>query len=303
MDEGRLRYRELFLDSVDYVESGRKGEISDIRRLLSEYDPSYYPIIEPHLKNTNPRVRMEVVLLLSKLGERKAVERIKGMRVSDNDLVSGACLSYLKSIGDDDDAVSQLIETMRHANGPEFKKAAMKLRSLARPEDVDELRLMYGRVDDSLKGSVLQVLASIVARYPELDSKKHLILSKPVYPNEDELKRFLDKSIVYIDIRYRDNYSEDETISMDMYNKIASAFGKIQIRIYNEKANLKYYSDETSDMLKETEKLLVWAIEDLSSKEIIGVEKDDDGHSCPRCGGQMGRSISGWICPDCGHKE
>ena len=303
MDDGRLRYLELFLDSVDYVESGRKGEISENRRLVSEYRPQYYSVIEPHLKNPNAGVRKETVLLLSKLGERRAMDRIKEMRISDNELVSGACLAYLRAMGDDDDAVEQLLDTMRHTNGREFTAAASKLRTIAKDADIPEIREIYGQVNDDLKEPVAAVLNSIIARYPELEPKRYLIMSEPVYPNEESLVRFLDKSIVYMDIRYRDTYADSTSISAEMYNKIVSAFRKIQIRLYNEKANLRYYSKETKQMYSETEDLLLWAIEDLSAKTIQGAEKEADSHHCPHCGAKMGRSISGWICPECGQKS
>ena len=91
MDNGRLHYMEIFLDAVDFVESGRKGLISDNKELISRYDQTFYSILEPQLKNPDPRVRREVILLLTTLRERKALERIREMRFSDNDLVNGAC--------------------------------------------------------------------------------------------------------------------------------------------------------------------------------------------------------------------
>ena len=302
MENGRLRYLEVFLDSVEYVESGRKGAISENRELVSDYSPSYYSVIEPHLKNSDPRVRRECVLLLSKLRERKALETVKHMRLYDNDLVSGACIAYLHSIGDDDDAIPQLIETMRHNSGEEFKEAAKRLKRMARDTDVPAIREIYGQVRGDLKEPVMDILVSIIARYPELEPKRYLILSEPVYPNEDELVRFLDKSIVYMDIRYRDNYSEDPSIPLEVYNKIALAFRKIQIRLYNEDANLRYYSESTRKMYDETKELLLWAADDLSSKRVNGKVVEKDTHRCPHCGAAMGRSVSGWICPDCGHK-
>ena len=301
MENGRLRYLELFLDAVEYVESGRKGAISENRELVSNYSPSYYSVLEPHLKNTDQRVRRETVMLLSKIRERKALETIRDMRIHDNDFVSGACIAYLHAIGDEDDAVPKLIDTMRHTNGEEFKEAAAKLRKIARDTDVPAVREIYGQVRGEMKEPVMEILLSILSRYPELEPKRYLILSEPVYPNEDDLVRFLDKSIVYMDIRYRDNYSQSTSISLEMYNRIASAFRKIQIRLYNENANLRYYSGPTRKMYDETKELLLWAADDLSSKHIAGAAEKSTGH-CPHCGGKMGRSISGWVCPECGYK-
>lgn len=302
MENGRLRYLELFLDSVEYVESGRKGSISENRELVSQYSSSYYSVIEPHLKNSDPRVRRECVLLLSKVKERKALERVKHMRMYDNDLVSGACIAYLHAIGDDDDAIPQLIEVMRHTNGQEFKDAARRLRKMARDTDIPAIREIYGQVRGDLKEPVLDILSSIITRYPELEPKRYLILSDPVYPNENDLVKFLDKSIVYMDIRYRDNYSDEDSISLEMYNKIASAFRKIQIRLYNEDANLRYYSDDTKKMYEETKELLLWAADDLSSKRVNGKIIEKQTGRCPHCGAAMVRSLSEWVCPDCGHR-
>lgn len=302
MENGRLAYLTLFLDSVDYVTAGKKGEISENRKLVSLYEPSFYSVIEPHLRNSDARVRRETVILLTKLRERKAAERIREMRVSDNELVSGACLGYLEALGDDDDAVPRMLDEMRHSNGADFKRAAMRLRGIARAEDVDAIRVIYGQVEDELKQSVVQVLNAIIARYPELRPKEYLILSEPVYPNERKLRSFLDKSIVYMDIRYRDNYADDASIDIGMYNRIASAFRKIQVRLYNEKANLKYYSSETKEMFDEAGKLLIWAMNDLSSKDVIGAGSDDGDRHCPRCGCPMVHSLTGWTCPECGHK-
>ena len=300
MDNGRLRYIELFLDSVDSVECGRKGSISENRRLVSEYRSDYYSVIEPHLKSSSPRVRMEVVILLSKLKERKALEAVKHMRIYDNDLVSGACLAYLDAIGDEDDSIPKLIDTLRHTNGAEFKAAALKLRNMARDVDVPALREIYGQVGEDLKEPMMRILTSVISRYPELRSKEDLILSDPVYPNEKDLVRFLDKSIVYMDIRYRDNYSQESAVSLEMYNKMASAFKKIQIRLYNEKANLGYYSEETVRMYGDAEDLLIWAFGDLSSKDVIGGDTAKDTCKCPYCGGDMDRNAVGWNCPKCG---
>ena len=303
MDNGRLRYLESFLDSVDFVEAGKKGAISENRSLISGYEPSFYSVLEPQLKNPDQRVRREVVLLLSALRERKAIDRIKEMRISDNDLVSGACIAYLHAIGDEDDAIPRLIDTMRHTSGPEFNTSAARLRSMARDTDVPAIREIYGQVNDDLKPLVMNILSSIVSRYPELEPKRYLILSEPVYPNEKELVRFLDKSIVYIDIRYRDNYSNDDNIGLEMYNKIASAFRKIQIRLYNEDANLRYYSDDTRRMYRDAKDLLIWAFDDLSSKHVIGISSEKGTGHCPHCGAMMLHTATNWVCPDCGYKQ
>ena len=303
MDSDKLRYTQTFLDSVDYVESGRKGEISDNRTLVSDYRPEYYPVLETQLRYPHPAVRKEVILLLTKLRERKVLGRIREMRTSDTDIVSGACLSYLKEIGEADDAIPKLLDVMRHDSGRDFRTAASKLASIARDTDIPEIREIYGQVGEDLKGYVADVLRAIISRYPELSSKSYLILSDPVYPNEERFSSFLDKSIVYIDIRYADNYSGNGSISLEMYNKIASAFRKIQIRLYNERANLRYYSDDTRRMFDDAEDLLSWGMKDLMSKDVIGTDREKDTHHCSRCGGKMCNTLTGWICTECGSRE
>ena len=303
MVSGKLAYLQSFLDAVDDVESGRKGGISDSKGLISDYRPEYYSVLEAQLKNPSPAVRREVILLLTKLKERKAAERIREMRISDNDIVSGACLAYLNTLGEDDDAIPKLLDTMRHDSGRDFRTACAKLSRIARDSDIPDIRVIYGQVGEDLKGPVADVLRAIIARNPELTSKSYLILSDPVYPNEEKLRAFLDKSIVYIDIRYADNYSEQESISLEMYNKIAAAFRKIQIRLYNERVNLRYYSEDTRKMFADAEDLLSWGIGDLTSKHVIGTERENDTHHCSRCGGKMCNTLTGWMCTECGAKE
>ena len=303
MDSDKLRYTRSFLDSVDYVEAGRKGEISENRVLVADYRPEYYPVLEAQLRNPHPAVRKEVVLLLAKLKERKAIGRIREMRTSDTDIVSGACLSYLNGIGEADDAIPKLLDVMRHDSGRDFRTAASKLGTIARDSDIPDIREIYGQVDGELKGYVTDILRSVISRYPELRSKSYLILSDPVYPNEERFRSFLDKSIVYIDIRYADNYSGSGSIQLEMYNKIASAFRKIQIRLYNERANLRYYSEDTKRMFDDAEDLLSWGMKDLMSKDVIGTEREKDTHHCPRCGGKMCNTLTGWICTECGGRE
>ena len=104
-------------------------------------------------------------------------------------------------------------------------------------------------------------------------------------------------------VKYTDNYSEETDIPLNIHNRIASAFKKIQIRLYNEKANLKYYSKGTKDMYKEAEDLLLWAIEDLQGKGVIGVDNAAQSTFCPHCGTKMVHSLTNWVCPECGYKQ
>ena len=55
-------------------------------------------------------------------------------------------------------------------------------------------------------------------------------------------------------------------------------------------------------MFDEAGKLLIWAMNDLSSKDVIGAGSDDGDRHCPRCDCPMVHSLTGWTCPECGHK-
>jgi len=302
MESERLRYTQLFLDAVGYVESGRKGMISDNENLITRYKPAYYDILRPQLKNRSPLVVKETVLLLTKLGERQALDDVREIMYSDNGTINGACSAYLRVIEAEDDTIPKLLDVMRHDSGSEFRSAAMKLRRIARDVDVPAVREIYGQVRGDLKKPVMDILTSIIARYPELESQRHLILSEPVYPNEEKLNSFLDKSIDYIDRRYTVNYSDAETIRADIYNNIVTSFRKIQIRLYNEKANLKYYSAETKKKYDRTKDLLIWGAENLQEKEVLGTAAGESSGICPICGSKMIHSNDGWICIDCNRR-
>ena len=299
MENERLRYLRSFLDAVDYVESGRKGMISDNDGLITRYRPAFYDIIRPQLKNRNPLVVKETILLLSKLGERQALSDVREIMYSDNGTVNGACTAYLRAIEEEDDTIPKLLDVMRHDSGQEFRSAALKLRRIARDTDVPAVRELYGQVRGDLRRPVSDILTSIIARYPELESQRHLILSEPVYPNEEKLNSFLDKSIDYIDRRYTVNYSDAETVRADIYNNIVSSFRKIQIRLYNEKANLRYYSQDTVKKYDRAKDLLIWGAENLQEKEVVGSRAEGPSGICPICGSRMIHSNDGWVCIDC----
>ena len=56
-------------------------------------------------------------------------------------------------------------------------------------------------------------------------------------------------------------------------------------------------------MFSDAEDLLSWGIEDLTSKHIVGMDEENDTHHCPRCGGKMCNTLTGWMCTECGAKE
>ena len=302
MEDLRLRYLRSFLDAVEYVESGRKGMISDNENLITRYRPPYYDIIRPQLGNKNPLVVKETVLLLTKLRERQAVDDVRKIMYSDNGTVNGACTAYLNSMDVEDDTIPKLLDVMRHDSGQEFRSAALRLRRIARDTDVPAVREIYGHVRGDLKRPVVDILNSIIARYPDLESQRHLILSEPVYPDEKRFNAFLDKSEEYIDRRYTVNYSDAESIRIDIFNNIASAFRKIQIRLYNERSNLRYYSKDTERKYERVKELLLWGAENLQEKEVIGTGSGETSTRCPICGSKMVRSSDGWVCIDCGRR-
>ena len=302
MEDLRLRYLRSFLDAVEYVESGRKGMISDNENLITRYRPPYYDIIRPQLGNKNPLVVKETVLLLTKLRERQAVDDVRKIMYSDNGTVNGACTAYLNSMDVEDDTIPKLLDVMRHDSGQEFRSAALRLRRIARDTDVPAVREIYGQVRGDLKRPVVDILNSIIARYPDLESQRHLILSEPVYPDEKRFNAFLDKSEEYIDRRYTVNYSDAESIRIDIFNNIASAFRKIQIRLYNERSNLRYYSKDTERKYERVKELLLWGAENLQEKEVIGTGSGETSTRCPICGSKMVRSSDGWVCIDCGRR-
>lgn len=302
MEDLRLRYLRSFLDAVEYVESGRKGMISDNENLITRYRPPYYDIIRPQLGNKNPLVVKETVLLLTKLRERQAVDDVRRIMYSDNGTVNGACTAYLNSMDVEDDTIPKLLDVMRHDSGQEFRSAALRLRRIARDTDVPAVREIYGQVRGDLKRPVVDILNSIIARYPDLESQRHLILSEPVYPDEKRFNAFLDKSEEYIDRRYTVNYSDAESIRIDIFNNIASAFRKIQIRLYNERSNLRYYSKDTERKYERVKELLLWGAENLQEKEVIGTGSGETSTRCPICGSKMVRSSDGWVCIDCGRR-
>ena len=299
----RLDYLQYFYDCVDFVSSGRRGAICDDRDLILKYRPSYYDILQKQLSNPDPRVRIEIIKLLTALRERQALDDVRRLRMKDNENVASACLGYLAVLDEDDTVIPQLLDVMKHRDGNEFIAAARRMRSVGRPEDIPELRRIYGQVDREMADAVSKTISSIADRNEELIPKKRLLLSKPIFPDEKRFMSFVDSSTVYMDIRYRDSISERTRIKADTYNNIAEALRKIQTRLYNEKENLKYYSDEAREGYAQVEDLFLWVSDDLLSKEV-----DMSGSSagllyCPMCGNTMMRGKNGWTCPVCGSKN
>lgn len=299
----RLQYLEHFLDCVDFVSSGRKGAISEDKFLVKYYNQSFYSVLQKHLKNTDSRVRIEVILLLTKLRERLAIGDIRELRAKDNENVASACLAYLSSVDEDDKYIPDLMDELKHKRGSDFMKAAAKMRSIGRKEDVPELRTIYGQTDGEMRVAVKDALEAIIDRNDDLRQKKDILMSVPVFPDDKAFMRFLDSTTVYLDIRYRDNVFPKDEISVGTYNNVASALKKIQIRLYNEKDNLKWYPPEAKEGYNEVSDLLIWAAEDIRHKKVLYQDTNIIVHDCKACGSRMACSNGDWVCPECGNKE
>lgn len=299
----RMDYLQHFLDCVDFVSSGRRGAISEDRRLVAEYDPTYYDILQKHLGSTDQRVKIEIITLLTNLRERQAIGDIKELRITSNENVSNACVGFLYTMDTSDDYIPDLMDVLKHKRGSEFRNAASRMRSVGREQDIPELRKIYGQVDGEMREQMRDCLEGIIDRTPGLAKKKRMLLSVPVFPDEGRFMRFADDAIVYLDIRYRDNVSEKDIISSNVYNNIAKALRKIQIRLFNEEVNLRYYSDEARSTYDEVNDLFVWALDDIRTKKVsMDVPKAEmNAPDCSRCGNRMTYGKDGWRCPVCGN--
>ena len=153
-----------------------------------------------------------------------------------------------------------------------------------------------------MREQMRECIEGIIDRTPSLSKKKRMLLSVPVFPDEDRFMSFADNTSVYLDIRYRDNVSEMDMISSRTYNNVAKALKKIQIRLFNEEVNLKYYSDEAKAAYNEINDLFIWALDDIKTKKILmdTPTSDMDAPDCTRCGNRMTYSKNGWRCPICG---
>ena len=297
----RLEYLEHFLDSVEFVSSGKKGSISNDKWLVSNYQSSFFTIVEKHLRNTDHRVRLETVLLLTSVRERSAAQIIKEMRSRDNDNVSSACLGYLKVMGEDDELIPQLIETLDLKRGQEFRKAAMRLASVGRREDIKDIRRIYGQVDGEMREDIKKTLVAVIEKYDDLVTKKELLLTVPVFPNEKNFVSFLNSSEEYLDIRYRDRIAPRRKVSMETYNNVVRGLKKIRVRLFNESDNLVNYPQEYRERYDDLVDMLDWASRDIMEKEVDRTV--ETGTMCPKCGSKMAYGNDAWRCIECGHKE
>lgn len=298
----RMDYLGRFLDDVDFVLNGRRGGISEDRWLVRNYDPHFADIIIKHLDHQDPRVRSESILLLAEVKERSALDKVKWMRRMDKEMVTLACLAYLTGIEENDDLVPQLLIVLREGKGEEFRNAAAKMCSAGRPEDIGALREIHGGLQDERAALVREAIEAIVDRTPSLTGKKDLLLSLPVFPNEDAYSRFLDKATDYINLRYRENVSTRQRVSVGTYRNIVKALGEIRIRLYNEEPNLLHYHPADVDRHWELVELLEWAYRDLGQKELVDVDRRSVISRCPEYGNEMRLYNERWVCVECGYR-
>lgn len=299
MAVSRTDYLERFLSAVDRVVEGRPGGISEDRWLVNNYTGDMLPLVDKYLSADDERVRAETVLLLADVRERAVLGKVREMRQMDSERVRLACIGYLTSMQEDDDLIPQLFDVLEHRNGQEFRKAAMRMASVAREDDIPRLRRIYGQVAGEMRSDIKVVLDRVISRNPHLQSKRELILSVPVYPDESEFERFLDSATEYLDVRYREKVLPAEKVSLGTFNNVARALRKMRTRLYNEYDNLPYYGADKSDRYTDLVNLISWANSDLSKKEVVGSERRQS-HVCPKCGGMMVSYKGMWICPDCG---
>lgn len=293
-------YLERFLEDIDRVMGGRPGAVSDDRWLVNNYDPDKLRVVTPYLDFEDPRVRAEVITLLGNVRERGAYDKILGMRDREGDLVSMACLGYLSTLREDDEAAPYLLDIMDHARGDEFVNAARRLAGIARSKDMPRVRKIYGQVGGSMRDETRVVIERIISRDPELAKSREFLVSVPVYPDETKFERFLDSSIEYLDVRYRKNVLPKAEISSTTFNNIARAIKKMRIRLYNEADNLQFYGPDKEDRFHELSGLIKWASEDIGRKTVIASESPGKSRMCPGCGGMLVCYKGIWMCPDCG---
>ena len=120
---------------------------------------------------------------------------------------------------------------------------------------------------------IASALSRIVTRHPSLEPKRRYIMSVPVFPDEAAFTAFADRAIDYLGVRYHESIEPRRRVTERTYNNVASSIRTMQVRLYNERENLRYYSREASDRFSYLEDLVVWAAEDLAGKEVVMDER------------------------------
>ena len=262
-------YSARFTDSVRNVLNGRRGSISDSRFLIDNYGAGCYDILVAGLEHPEPSVRVETVMLFSRLSIVKPRDIIEGMSVRDNDLVVGACIAYLKTIETNEGRMPDLLYTANHRTGTEFRTAMRTIGSIATEKDIPEIRKVYGQVEGEMREQTAAALARIIDRDPDLERKREFIMSLPRYPDEASYLAFLRKSVDYLDVRYRKNVEPRSEVSVKLHNDVAHAIITMQIRMYDESQNMDIYSEEVRREADRLTGLISWAADDLNSKKVV----------------------------------
>jgi hypothetical protein len=68
---------------------------------------------------------------------------------------------------------------------------------------------------------------------------------------------------------------------MKAYNNVVKAIRTMQVRIYNERDNLRWYEPSKANVMKELESLIHWVVEDLNDKEVIPDSPDSEAITSP----------------------
>lgn len=282
MSVSELDYLERFIECSRLVENGKRGAIRDDKFLINSYRREFYHVLrENGLNHRVSIVRAETIFLLTNLRDPSALKAVSEMRYSDVSSVSDACISYMTALKDEAAVKRDLFSTLEHRNGVQFRNAAMRMGKMATDEDIPALRKIYGQVEGTMRENMKECLSAVLARYPDLEKKRRYILSVPVFPDEKAFDTYMDKSIVYLDIRYRDSIAPYPKITMRAYNNVVKAIRSMQIRIYNERDNLKWYDPSKAAVIKELESLILWAVEDLGEKEVITESFDTEAVKSP----------------------
>lgn len=295
----RLDYLERFLDAVDALESGRIGSISDNRWLVVNYRTEFLPLVDKYLSSADDRVVSETISLFTSVNERAVKSKVSELRVRGSDRVRISALGYLMQMEDHDKSIPEIFDILEHRNGQEFDLAARRMAAIARKEDLDHVRRIYGHVEGDMRARIRLVLEAIVERNPDLKHKRDLIMSVPVYPDENSFEAFLDKSMDYLDVRYRENVEPRTKVPLKTYNNVATALKTMRTRLYNESDNLQYYGPDKTDRFYSLMELIKWANRDLSQKDVEMPDRRVN-RMCPGCGSPMSCFKGLWSCPDCG---
>ena len=112
-------------------------------------------------------------------------------------------------------------------------------------------------------------LEKIISRYPQLEPQRRFIMSDPVFPDEKAFIAYAEKAIDYLGVKYHESIEPRKRVSERTYNNVAASIRKMQIRLYNERDNLRYYGQDAQDSFSYLEDLVIWAAEDLAGKEVV----------------------------------